>query len=128
MAAKHHRRHILRAYVELLVEEEAEARRIEDAGHADHLVARQPARLLQRPDHGVERIGDTDDEGFRRVFAQAGADLLHDLEVDFEEIVAAHAGFPRHASGDDHHIGVLDLGIFVNALDLRAVFLDRRGL
>ena len=128
MAAKHHRRHVLGAHVELLGEEEAEPRRIEDAGHADHLVARQPARLLQRPDHGVERVGDADDEGFRRVFAQARANLLHDLEVDLEEIVAAHAGFPRHAGGDDHHIGVLDLGIFVGALDFRAVFLDRRGL
>ena len=50
------------------------------------------------------------------------------FEVDLEEIVAAHAGFPRHAGGDDHHIGVLDLGIFVGALDFRAVFLDRGGL
>ena len=30
-----------------------------------------------------------------------GADLLHDLEVDLEEIVAAHAGLARDAGGDD---------------------------
>ena len=109
-------------------EEEAEARRVEHAGHADHLVARQPARLLQRPDHGVERVGDADDEGFRRIFAQAGADLLHDLEVDLDEIVAAHAGLARHAGGDDHHIGILQLGIFVGALEFRHIAFDRRRL
>ena len=50
------------------------------------------------------------------------------LQIDLEEIVAAHAGFPRHAGGDDHDIGVLDLGIFVSALDLGAIALDRRCL
>src|SRR5262249_28022118 len=95
---------------------------------ADYLVARQPARLLQRPHHGVERVGDANDEGLRRVFAQAGADLLHDLEVDFEEIVAAHAWFARHAGGDDYDVGILQFGIFVGALEFRDVTFDRRGL
>ena len=115
MAAQHHRGDVLGADVELLGEEKAEPRGVEHAGHADHLVARQPARLLQRPHHGVERVGDADDEGFRRVFAQAGAHLLHDLEVDLDQVVAAHAGLARHAGGDDHDIGVLELGIFVGA-------------
>ena len=37
----------------------------------------------------------------------AVADRLHDLEVDAEEVVAAHAGLARHAGGDDDHVGAL---------------------
>ena len=62
MAAEHESRHVLDRNLELLGEEIAEARRIEHAGHADHLVVRQAAGLLQRPDHGIERIGDADHE------------------------------------------------------------------
>ena len=114
--------------IELFGQEEAEAGRVEHAGHADHLVARQSGCLLQRPDHGVEGVGDADDEGFGRVFAQAGADLLHDLQIDLDEVVAAHAWLARHAGGDDDHIGILDLGVFVDALELGGEALDRRGL
>ena len=34
-------------------------------------------------------------KAFGRVFLDAGADLLHHLEVDLEEVVAAHAGLAR---------------------------------
>ena len=45
---------------------------VEDAGQAeDHVLGRPQA--FQRADHGVERIGDADDEGVGRVFG-AGAD------------------------------------------------------
>ena len=61
----------------------------------------RPRGLVQRPDHGVERIGDADDEGVGRVLLDALADRLHHLEVDAEQVVAAHAGLARHAGGDD---------------------------
>jgi hypothetical protein len=67
-------------------------------------------KLLQRPDHRVERVGDADDEGVRGVLLDAGADGLHDLEVDAEQIVAAHARLARHAGGDDDHVGAGDGG------------------
>ena len=40
-------------------------------------------------------------KAFGRVLLDAGADLLHHLEVDAEQVVAAHAGLARHAGGDD---------------------------
>jgi hypothetical protein len=49
------------------------------------------------------------------------------LQVDADQIVAAHAGFARHAGGDDHHIRALDVGIAVGALVLRVEAVDRRG-
>ena len=53
--------------VEFLGEEMAEAGRVEHAGHADDLIGRQAGLFLQRPDHGIERIGDADDEGLGRM-------------------------------------------------------------
>ena len=88
----------------------------------------QAAGLLQRPHHGVERIGDADDEGVGRVFLDAGADLLHHLEVDAEEIVAAHAGLARHAGGDDADLGAVDRLVGIGAGQLGVEAVDRRGL
>ena len=109
-------------------EEVAEARRIEHAGHADHHVARQAGGLLQRPDHGVERVGDDDDEGGRGILLDAGADLLHHLDVDADEIVAAHARLARHAGGDDADVGTLNIGIGVGAAKLAVEAFDRARL
>ena len=120
--------HVLDRDAELLGEEVAEARRVEHAGHADHHVARQAGDLLQRPDHGVERVGDDDDEGVGRVLLDAGADLLHHLEVDADEVVAAHAGLARHAGGDDADVGAVDVGVGVGAAQLAVEALDRARL
>ncbi len=92
------------------------------------MVFGKSAALLQRPDHGVERIGDADDESVRRVFLDAGADLLHDLEVDAEKIVAAHARLARHAGGDDAHRRALDRLIGIGAGKAGVETLDRRRL
>ena len=92
------------------------------------MLLRQAAGLLQRPHHRVERIGDADDEGVRRVFLDAGADLLHHLEIDAEQIVAAHAGLARHAGGDDADVGALDRLVGIGAGELGVEAVDRRGL
>ena len=92
------------------------------------LCLRQAAGLLQRPHHGVERVGDADDEGVGRVFLDAGADLLHHLEIDAEQIVAAHAGLARHAGGDDADVGALDRVVGVGAGELGVETVDRRRL
>ena len=89
---------------------------------------RQAAGFLQRPHHRIERIGDADDEGVGRIFLDAGADLAHDLEIDVEQIVAAHARLARHAGGDDAHIGAFDGIVAVGAGELGVEIVDRRGL
>ena len=86
------------------------------------------AALLQGPDHGVERIGDADDEGVGRVFLDAGADLLHHLEIDAEQVVAAHAGLARNAGGDDAHRRALDPLVGIGAGEAGVEALDRRRL
>ena len=89
---------------------------------------RQAGEALQRPDHRVERVGDADDEGVGGILGDAGAHLLHHLEVDFEQVVAAHAGLARHAGGDDHHVGAGDVLVFGRALDGGVEAFDRAGL
>ena len=58
----------------------------------------------------------------------ARAHRLHHLEVDAEQIVAAHARLARDTGGDDHHVGAGDVGIIVRAGDLRVETLDRTAL
>ena len=106
----------------------AEARRIEHAGHADDHVVRQAGEFAQRPDHRVERVGDADDEGVGGIGLDALADRLHHLEVDAEQVVAAHARLAGDAGGDDDHVGAGDVGIVVGAGDLGVEAFDRAAL
>ena len=54
----------------------------------------------------------------------AGADRVHHLEIDAEEVVAAHAGLARDARGDDDDIGACDGRIVARAGEPRVEALD----
>jgi hypothetical protein len=108
-------------------QEVGEARRVQDAGHADDLFLGQARELLQRPDHRVERVGDADDEGVGGVGLDAFADGLHDLQVDAQQVVAAHARLARHAGGDDADVGAGDVGVVVDALQRDVLAEHGRG-
>ena len=45
----------------------------------------------------------------------AGADGFHDLQVDADQVVAAHAGLARHAGRDDAHVGARDRAVVGDA-------------
>ncbi len=92
MATKHECSDIFDRHVEFFRQEVAETGAVQNASHADNLVCWQTGELLQSPDHRIKRVGDADDESFRRIFLDACADLFHDLQVDTQKIVAAHAG------------------------------------
>ena len=47
-------------------------------------------------------------KAFGAYFLMPAPTWLHDLEIDAEQIVAAHAGLARHAGGDDAHVGAFD--------------------
>src|SRR5262249_22092093 len=83
--------------------------------------------LAHHPDHGIERIGDDDDERLRAVLLDGSADLANHLRVDAQQIVAAHPGLARHAGGDDHDVGALDVVVAVRAEEARVVVFDRSG-
>src|SRR5262249_43489586 len=50
------------------------------------------------------------------------------LEIDGEQVVAAHARLSRHARGDDDDVGALDVGIGVGGLVAGIEALDRARL
>ena len=56
--------------------------------------------------HGVQRIGDDDQDAIRGVFDGLLHGVLHDLVVGPQQVVAAHAGFARKPRGQDHNVGV----------------------
>ena len=45
-----------------------------------------------------------------------------------KQVVAAHAGLARHASGDDHHVRALNRRVILRADVLRVEAVDGRGL
>ncbi len=51
---------------------------------------------------------------------------LHHLQVDAQQVVAAHARLARHAGGDDADVGAGDVGVVVGALQ-RDVRAEHRG-
>jgi hypothetical protein len=57
----------------------------------------------------------------------AAADGFHHLEVDAEQVVAAHAGLARHAGRDDHDIGTLNRRVILGAAIAGIEPVDRRG-
>ena len=93
----------------------AKAGRVEHARHADDHVVRQAGEFAQRPDHGIERVGDADHEGVGCVRLEAVADRFHHLEVDADEVVARHSRLAGDTGGDDADIGSGDIGVGIGA-------------
>ena len=113
---------------ELETEEVAEPRAVKDAGHAADLGVGQSGILAQCPDHGIERVGDADHERIGRMRLDAVADGLHDLQVDAEKVVAAHARLAGNACSYDADIGTGDVGVVVGPLEACVETRDRPGL
>ncbi len=74
--------------------------------------------------HGVERVGDDDDDGVRRVLGRLRDAALDDLVVLHQQIVAAHAGLPREAGGLHDDVGVGGVFVAVGADDFDVDALD----
>src|SRR5215472_1916841 len=128
VAAENERGHVLYADVKLLGDESAEARGIEDAGHPDHAVARELAQLVRGLGHGVEGIGDHDEDAVGRVGYDFGDDILHDFEIRVQQVIAAHARFAGDACGDHDDVRVGRIGVVVGAQHEGVALFDRHGL
>ena len=62
------------------------------------------------------------------MLADARADRLHHLEVDFEQVVAAHSGLARHPCGHDADAGAGDVGVVLRSLERGVEALHGTGL
>ena len=128
MAAEHEPLHVLHGDAQRLGDKRPVARRIEHARHADDAVLRKPAHLVSRLRHGVERVGDHDQNRVRRILHRLLDGALHHVVVGLEQIVAAHAGLAREAGGHHHQVGVGGVGVIVRAPHAHVVALDGSGL
>ncbi len=127
VAAEHKRRHILDADVQFFRDEGAEAGRVEHAGHADDALAieaRLPERGLR---HGVQRIGDDDQNALGRLRHNLRDHVRHDLEVGVQQVVAAHARLARNAGGDDDDVRVSGGRVVVRAGDMHIALFNGHG-
>ena len=89
---------------------------------------RQAGEFAQRPDHRIQWIGDADDERVRRIGLDAFADGLHNLQIDAEQIVAAHPRLAGDTCRDDDDIGAGDIGVIIGALEGDIETFDRAAL
>ncbi len=118
---------VLDRHAGLFSQEVGEASRVQNASHADDLFLRQAREFLQSPDHGVQRVGDADHKGVRSVLLDAFTHGLHDLQVDADQVIAAHARLARHTGGDDADVCAFDGGVVVGALQGHVLTEDSRG-
>src|ERR1700674_444830 len=120
--------YVLDADFEFLGYESAEAGGVEHAGHADDALARKAAHLVGGLRHGVEGIGDDDEDAVRRVMHDLADYIVHDFVVGIQKIIAAHARLARNSSGDDDDVRFGRVGVVVRANDVGIALLDRHGL
>ena len=132
VAAEHERVDVLDRHARFHGDERAHARRVEHARHADDALPGELAQPVDRLAHRVERVGHRDDDRVRRVLHDLLGHRLHDLEVDVQQIVAAHPRLARHAGRDDDDVGAgrrgpaLVIGAVADHARVRS--LDRAGL
>src|SRR5713226_6080514 len=120
--------YVLDADFEFLRDKRSEAGGVEPAVDADDAFAREAAHLVGGLRHGVERIGDDDEDAVRRVVHDLADYVVHNFVVGIQKVVAAHAGLARNSGGDDDNIGVSGVGIVVRADNIGIALLDRHSL
>src|SRR2546429_2070376 len=120
--------YVLDADFEFLGDESAEAGGVEYAGHADDAFAGKAAHLVGGLRHGVERIGDDDEDAVWRVMHDLADYVVHNFVVGIQKVIAAHAGLARNSGGDDDDVGVGGVGVVVRADNIGIALLDRHGL
>ena len=72
-------------------------------------------RLQRNVAHGVQWIGDDDDDGIRRILGRLLSDAAHDVHVDAQQVVAAHSRLARRSRCDDYDIRTRRCRIIVGA-------------
>jgi hypothetical protein len=65
--------------------------------------------------HDVDRIGDHEEDRFRCMAQHRGHDLPKHVGVSLQELQPCFARFLCHASGDDHHLGAVEVGVVAGA-------------
>src|ERR1700675_152655 len=94
----------------------------------DDAFAWEAAHLVGGLGHGVEGIGDDDEDAVRRVAHDLADYVIHDFVVGIQKVITAHTGLARNSGGDDDDGGVGRGGVVVRADNVGIALLDRHGL
>ena len=126
VAAQHEGGDVLDRDLELLGQEQAEARAVEHARHADDRGRRKPVTSCISPTMASSGLVMTMTKALGACCLMPLPTDVDDLGVDADQVVAAHAGLARHAGGDDDDVGALDVLVVGGAAVARVEALDRR--
>ena len=119
---------VLDADAQLHRDERPESGRVEDAGHPEDPLPREPGRLERDVAHRVERVRDDDQDRVWRVLHRLLDDRADDARVLGQQVIAAHPGLARQAGGDHDDVRVRGIGVIVRPRDPGVVPDDRGGL
>ena len=125
MAAQNKCSHVFHRDVKFFRQEMAKTRAVQNACHAAHPFMRQARKFAQGPNHRVQWVGDTDHKSVGRMIADAFANRFHDLEVDPQKIIAAHARLTRNTCGHNAYISARNISVIIRALKLGIEFFRR---
>jgi hypothetical protein len=109
-------------------DEAPEARRVEHAGHPEHLGLRQARELVSQVRGHVQRVRDHEQNGVRRHPLDVLDDLADDPRIDLQQVIARHAGPARDARGDHHQVRPGADLVGLGTLDAAGMAGDRRRL
>jgi hypothetical protein len=101
---------------------------VQNAGHADDPFAIEPGLPIGGLHHRVQRVGNDNQNRFRRIHNHLRHHVGHDLEVGVQQVVAAHARLARNACRDDHDVAVGGVGVVVGAGDANVGSFDGQRL
>ena len=128
VSAQHKRGHVFHRNIQFARDKGAEARRVQNAGHADHAIAREATLLVRRLRHRIQRIRNDDQNAVRRILNRLADHVAHDLVIGVEQVVATHPRLARDAGRNHHNVRVCRIGVIVCAEDVGVAFLNRHRL
>src|SRR5207253_7594139 len=102
--AENHGLDILHRNTERVGQEAPVAGGVQHPGHPDHALPGEAGDFLGDPAHHVQRVGNHDDDGARRMPPDLLAYRFHDFDIGPYQVVAAHPRLPSDAGGDDKEI------------------------
>ncbi len=127
MSTQHVAVHVLHAHPQLHRHEGSHASRIQDPSLADHPASGQSAGLHRQVGHGIQRIGQDDEDRLRGGLQSRLHRFAHDLAVRLKQVIAAHPRFAWQASGQHHQVGAGGLAIAIAASHLHVGADHRHG-
>ena len=125
MPAENHGLDILHRNTERVGQEAPVAGGVQHPGHPDHALPGEAGDFLGDPAHHVQRVGNHDDDGARRMPPDLLAYRFHDFDIGPYQVVAAHPRLPGDAGGDDKEIAASGHPVVIGSHDSRVEPLDR---